>query len=256
MSSVIVSHVPTSVTSASLLEFFAFCGSIKAVNDLGTEDGYNKFQVTFSLNKALSTALLLNDAELDGVPIKVEEDKFSEEAAEKEADKLPATNDIPKDAIIETTKTNDPNYDDIVQEEKPKLAIVAQLLASGYKISDDLVARAISVDREKGISTKFRLFLTDLDNKYIHSTDPESTALKNISKAQNQLTSIQNSWEGLKYQQKLNHYFDWALQSSVGVKVHEFYKQAVTEVKQVHAEATRLYNLKKAESKTPVSEKE
>lgn len=245
MSSVIVSHVSNSVSAAKVEEFFAFCGSIKYVNQLSPESaGYNSFQIVFASEKALDTALLLNEAELDGSPIVVAEEKlpnYGDVPGEK-----PATTDnkVQSDAI----KTGDSSYDDISQEEKPRLAILAQLLASGYKVSDDLIDRAIKLDKQKGISAKFKAFLGDLDSKYLHTQDPELTASKNINKAQGQLNSLSASISKLPYLQKLHHYYEKASATPYGSKIHDFYKQVAKEVQDVHAEATRLYNLKKAES--------
>lgn len=243
MSSVIVSNVPKSVSAAKVEEFFAFCGSINYVNDLGSTSGdSSSFQVVFTSEKALDTALLLNDAELDGQAITVTEEK------------LPEYHDVPGQKIgdnkvqSEFTKTGDSQYDDISQEEKPKLAILAQLLALGYKLSDDLIDRAIAIDKQQGISGKFKSFLSDLDSKYLHTQDPQSSTSKNLNKAQGQFNSFAASLSKLSYLQKLQHYFDKASAHPYGVKINQFYQQVAREVKDVHAEATRLYNLKKAES--------
>lgn len=243
MSSVIVSHVPASVTAAKVEEFFAFCGSIKQVNALGSADSpkFNSFQIVFSSEKALDTALLLNDAELDGESITVSEEKLPEYDSSTKP-----IGDLDNKVQSDVTKTGDSSYDDIIQEEKPKLAILAQLLASGYQLSDDLIDRAIKIDNKKGISAKFKSFLTDLDSKYLHTQDPTSATSKNLNKAQDQLSSLSESFK--PYLQRLNHYFEKATASPYGAKVHQFYNQVAKEAQDVHAEATRLYNLKKAEN--------
>lgn len=249
MSSVIVSHVPSSVTATKLQEFFAFCGSIKSVNALGTEGGFLKYQVNFELQKALSTAILLNDAELDSVAITVVEDSLP---AYEPLATAPVVSDnkVQSDSI----KTGDGLYDDISQEEKPKAAILAQLLALGYKVSDDLIDRAVKIDNQKGYSTKFKSFLTDLDTKYFHTQDPESHAAKKINKAHDLLSSLSSTFQKLSYLQKLQHYFDKASAHPYGLKVSDFYHLLSKEVTDVHKEAKRLYDLKKkeeAESATP-----
>lgn len=243
MSSVIVSHVSNSVPAAKVEEFFAFCGSIKYVNQLSPDlAGYNSFQIVFTSEKALDTALLLNEAELDGLPIVVEEEKLPEygDVPNKETTDNKVQSDV--------TKTGDSSYDDISQEEKPKLAILAQLLASGYKLSDDLIDRAIKIDKKKGFSAKFKSFLGDLDSKYLHTQDPELTAGQSINKAQGSYNSLSALISKLSYLQKLQHYYEKAQAHPYGAKIHDFYKSVAKEVKDVHAEATRLYNLKKAES--------
>ncbi|PSK38279.1 hypothetical protein C7M61_002838 [Candidozyma pseudohaemuli] len=249
MSSVIVSHVSTAVSSAQLKEFFAFCGVIRLVDDLGKDDnGYNKFQVNFELEKALSTAMLLNDAELDQVPIVVKEEKPPSYADLSEKKEVSGDNKIQTNEKSDAaTITGDSEYDDILQEEKPKLAILAQLLASGYSLSDDLITRAVKFDNEKGYTSKFKSFLTDLDQKYVGSQEPGTHANRGINKALEGLNSLHESFKGLSYHQKLQHYFDKALSHPYGIKVHEFYKLLSKEVQDVHREAKRLYELKKTD---------
>ncbi|KAI5968954.1 hypothetical protein CANMA_001950 [Candida margitis] len=70
MSSVIVSNVPDKVTPAALTRFFTTAGKVTDLNPLS--DG--KYQVVFEDPKAASTALDLNDAELDNTFIKVDND--------------------------------------------------------------------------------------------------------------------------------------------------------------------------------------
>lgn len=252
MSSVTVSHVSTSVSPAQLKEFFAFCGVIRLVDELGKdENGYNKFQVNFELEKALSTAMLLNDAELDLVAISVKEENPPSYADLSEKKEVAGDNKIqtlePQDKTDAATITGDSEYDDILQEEKPKLAILAQLLALGYSLSDDLISRAVSFDNEKGYTSKFKSFLTDLDQKYVGSQEPGTHANRGINKALEQLNSLHQSFKGLSYHQKLQHYFERAQASPYGAKVAEFYKLLSKEVQDVHREATRLYELKKTD---------
>lgn len=248
MSSVIVSHVPKSVSLAKLKEFFAFCGVIKLVDELGADsNGYLKYQVNFELEKALSTALLLNDAELDSVPIAVHEETPPSYASIPDKREVDDNKIQSQDAADNATITGDKEYDDILQEEKPKLAILAQLLALGYLVSDDLIRRAVKFDNEKGYTSKFKSFLTDLDQKYVGSQEPGTTANKGLNKAQSKFASLQQSFQGLSYQQKLQHYFDKASNHPFGIKVHDFYKLLSKEVQDVHAEAKRLYELKRAD---------
>lgn len=255
MSLVVVSHVSKSIGAAKLKEFFAFCGVIRLVEPLGLDEkGYQKFQVNFELEKALSTALLLNDAELDNVPIVVSEEKLPTYGEVPNKKEVAGDNKIQSDQPSESkekgddaTITGDKTYDDILQEEKPKLAILAQLLALGYVLSDDLINRAVKFDNEKGYSNKFKAFLTDLDQKYLGSQEPGTHANRGLNKAQELILSLSQSFQGLSYQQKLQYYFEKASNHPFGMKVHDFYKQISKEVQDVHREAKRLYELKKAD---------
>lgn len=49
------------------------------------------------------------------------------------------------------------------QEDKPRTAIVAEILAHGYKLSDDVAKRAIDLDSKHGLSDRFKGYLSNLD---------------------------------------------------------------------------------------------
>lgn len=255
MSTVIVSKVPQTISDQKLHEFFSFCGIVKSINLIEKTDKLGKYEVQFELEKALNTALLLNEAELDGVPILVEKSDSPPDysAAAYKNESYSGDNKIQSSAAATgdskdsdaSTITGDSKYDDIAQEEKPKYAIMAQLLASGYTVSDNLIQKSIDVDKEKGYSSKFKNFLTSLDENYIHSNKPDSTASKGISKAQSTFGSFAKSFNESGYQKKLYHYYEKASNHPYGVKVHGFYKNLANDVRDVHLEAKRLSELKK-----------
>lgn len=255
MSTVIVSNVPQSISNEKLHEFFSFCGKVKSINLIEKTEKTGKYEVQFELEKALHTALLLNEAELDSVPIQVEKSETPPDYAavgnqnasfggdNKIQSSVLASGDN-KDADASTV-TGDSEYDDISQEEKPKYAIMAQLLASGYTLSDNLIQKGIDVDKEKGYTSKFKSFLTSLDEKYIHSNKPDSAAGKGISKAQSTFGDLAKSFNESGYQKKWNQYLEKASNHPYGVKVHDFYKNLAEDAKEVHLEAKRLSELKK-----------
>lgn len=241
MSQIIASHVPTSVSKEKLENFFSFCGQVTLVSQLTLDDPkFNSFEVKFASPKALLTALLLNDAELDGLPIQVKEDKGGD------LEKAPAyDHSQAKDADdnkIQSTVTGDKNYDDVDQEEKPKYAIMAQLLANGYIIGDNIIQQALEQDKKNGYLAKFKNFLTQLDEKYVHSSDPDSLANQKLKQGQ-------ETWEAWqkKYGPKISQYLQQAASSPYGVKIHEFYQNVANNVQEVYKEAQRLVELKKGQ---------
>lgn len=248
MSTINVSHIPTTITTEKLQQFFGFCGTIKSLNLIEKSEKFQKYEIIFESSKAIETALLLNDAELDGVPIVVEEASASN--APPSYDELPDTKEVGDHKVQQgdATYTGDEQYDDIIQEEKPKSAILAQLLAHGYNLSDNLIEKSIKFDQDKGYTTKFKSFIENLDSKYLHTQEPESTANKNISMLSNKFNSLASSFQNSSYQQKLNHYFEKAAQHPYGVKIHDFYKNLAKDVNDVHLEAKRLNELKKEKS--------
>lgn len=255
MSTVIVSKVPQTISNEKLYEFFSFCGKVKSINLIEETDKFGKYEVQFELEKALNTALLLNEAELDSVPILVEKSDtppdyaaVGSQNASYGGDNKIQSSDLASGDKKDTdasTITGDSEYDDISQEEKPKYAIMAQLLASGYTLSDNLIQKGIDVDKEKGYSTKFKSFLTSLDENYIHSSKPDSAAGKGISKAQSTLGDLAKSFNDSGYHKKWNQYLEKASSHPYGVKVHDFYKNLAKDAKEVHLEAKRLSELKK-----------
>ena len=105
----------------------------------------------FASPKAVSTALL-SDAELENTFIKVEEvpeitegetGLAPEQGGAAAAAAATTTTTTEKDIKEEPVLTGDKTYDEVDQEEKPKYAIFAQLLADGYVISDQVIAKGI-----------------------------------------------------------------------------------------------------------------
>ena len=243
MAAVIASNIPATVSKEKLSEFFSFAGKIDSVTPVSGSTGQlPSYKIAFASEKALQTALLLNGAELDGNPITVE--KSSSES-------LPEYKDVVSnkevDSAEKATHTGDEEYDDVPQEEKPKYAIMAQLLASGYAVSDQLIDKAIATDKDKGYSNKFLSFLDKLDSKYVHSKEPESTTSQSVQTASDKLTLWSNAFNKSSYKQKLDHYYISAANSKYGKLVHNFYKSLAKDALDVHEEARRLADLKKSQ---------
>lgn len=192
--SVIASNIPSQTSPAKVSEFFSFCGKVSDLVPLEDNGKTKKYQVVFASPKAVSTALLLNDAELENSFIKVEEDLEITDGAKGLAPQQGGAGaaEQQKDAIKDTlgvavgaggtatgggaendsVKTGDKTYDDVEQEEKPKYAILAQLLADGYVLSDPIIERGLEFDKKNGVSQRFQSFISSLDKKYVHCKIP------------------------------------------------------------------------------------
>lgn len=256
--SVVVSHVSSTVDKDRIQEFFTFCGTIKSVEQLESDSsGKNTFHVTFALEKAVSTAELLDGAELGENPIVVK-------VVSEENEKLPSytevaggggtTNDHKvQEEVSEELRTGDSEYDGIVQEDKPKRAILAQLLAQGYNLSDSLIERGVDYDRKRGYTSRIKSFVTDVDKKYVGASDPGTYAGRGIAKAQEGLAAgLATSWklvQQLRYYGQLQSYIDGVANHPYGIKAHSVYTQLSREVGDVHREASRLFELKKQQRK-------
>ena len=125
------------------------------------------------------------------------------------------------------------NDDDIPQEDKPRSRIAAEYLAHGYGISDKAIERAIALDKQHGLSSRFTAALTNFDQKY-----------KASEKAQGLDSKYKVSEKGLGAWRGMNSYFEKALGTPTGQRVRTFYLDGQKQVFDVHSEARRLADLK------------
>lgn len=235
MSSIQASGIPVSVTDAKITEFFTFCGKIEGVKTLSSDEKTKSISVEFANPHAVSTALLLNGAELAGAHITV-------------------TGTAPEGETTSKSALAEDHEGDISQEDKPKSTIFAEYLAAGYKMSDQLVNKAIEFDKEKGISTRFNDFLSNLDKKYNIHQNTESLqkgADTNMKKLHDQANTNLN-WDKKMEEGKRTweSYVDMFKKDKYGSQIHDFYKKTASDVKDVHEEALRLAGLNK-DSKDP-----
>ncbi|CAK9441542.1 uncharacterized protein LODBEIA_P54100 [Lodderomyces beijingensis] len=157
MSSVIASDIPSQTTPAEVRKFFSFAGKITNLIPLGDDGKVKKYEVVFASPKAVSTALLLNDAELNNGFIRVDEIK---EITDGETGKAPQDDGPGYDG--DAQKTGDAKYDAVDQENKPKYGVFAQLLAEGYILKDEVVKQATEFDKQYGISEGWDKFIDDV----------------------------------------------------------------------------------------------
>lgn len=131
---------------------------------------------------------------------------------------------------------DDRDNDEITQEEKPRSRILAEYLAHGYVVADASLKKAIELDEQHGVSSRFLSTLTNLDNKY-HATDRAKTV--------DQSYGITQRASGLL--SGLNSYFEKAIDTPTGRKLVQFYTKGQRQVEDIHNEARRLAELKKQE---------
>jgi len=123
--------------------------------------------------------------------------------------------------------------EDISQEDKPRSRIVAEYLAHGYTISDGAIQRAIALDNKHGISARFTSALAQFDSKY-KATDNARA----VDNKYGVTATASKGWAGM------NSYFEKALGTPTGQKLRDFYVQGDKQVRDIHAEARRLADLK------------
>ena len=133
------------------------------------------------------------------------------------------------------TNTEDAARDenDISQEDKPRSRILAEYLAHGYVISDTALQRAIALDNKHGVSSRFTNALAQFDAKY-KATD----RAKGLDQSYGITDKATAGWRGI------HSYFEKALGTPTGQKLASFYTQSDKQVRDIHAEARRLADLK------------
>jgi hypothetical protein len=136
-----------------------------------------------------------------------------------------------KSASAEEAKDGDHH---IEQEQKPRARIIAEYLAHGYAISDNVVERALAADKQNGYSSKFMSYLNNFDQK-----------TQATQKAQVVDQKLGVSSKGYAAFNIMTSYFDKAASTPTGQKLRAFYEQGNKTVMDVHNEARHLADLKK-----------
>ncbi|KIS65907.1 uncharacterized protein UMAG_11591 [Mycosarcoma maydis] len=147
-STVVVSGISRSTAKKQIDDFFSFCGSITKLELSDDDATHQKALIEFSKPSAASTAVMLHGSSLDGAYLSV---SLAGDASAAASTPAAAASTYHDDA------------QPVEQEDKPKTAIVAEYLAHGYTISDEITKRAIELDSKHGLSTKFRRYLSQLD---------------------------------------------------------------------------------------------
>lgn len=187
----------------------------------GEANAEKSASVTFEKETAAKTALLLDNTQLGKSQVHV--------SAASSLDQVASS------AGAATTSASQAAEDhDLTQEDKPRSRIVAEYLAHGYTLSDNAIQRAIALDSQHGISTRFTNALQNFDSKY--KVTDKSKAVDDKYKVTDKAWS---AWGGL------NSYFEKAINTPTGQKVRDFYASGEKQVLDVHNEARRLADLRK-----------
>ncbi|KAJ5143867.1 Nucleotide-binding alpha-beta plait [Penicillium bovifimosum] len=219
-----VSGISPSTSEKEVRDFFSFCGKIVTLSITpvsGEPDAPKSATVTFEKQAAAKTALLLDQTQLGTSTVHVE-----------------AAHDIDDIAGAEgTTSEAKEDEHDIAQEDKPRSRILAEYLAHGYVVSDQALQQAITLDKKHGVSNRFTTALANFDKKF--NASERAKGLDENYQISNKAIS---GWRGL------SSYFEKALEHPSGQKLRDFYVQTDKQVRDIHAEARRLADLKQGKS--------
>lgn len=227
-STVHVENISTKTSEDEIKSFFSFCGKIQSISVTPTDSDSQSASVTFEKPAAAKTALLLDNTQLGPNSVHVSSSKSIDELAGEKA------------ASAEEAKDGEHH---IEQEEKPRGRIIAEYLAHGYAISDKAIEKALAIDKQHGVSTKFTSALQNFDQRFQATQKAQAVDTKlGVTE------KVSWGWRGL------NSYFDKAVGTPTGQKLRQFYDQGNKTVLDVHNEARHLADLKKS-SPTATGEK-
>ncbi|GJE91898.1 RRM domain-containing protein [Phanerochaete sordida] len=209
-----VSGIAPQTTEQHLNEFFSFCGKISRID---FHQDTKSAVVHFEKASAAKTALMLNGGTLDGSQLSVTS---------------------PSEHHEQETHHEGP----IDQSDKPRAGIAAEYLARGYKLSDQVLQRAIELDNTHGISNRFLSYISSLDTTLGEKTlGPQKTISGKLQETLAQATEQAKTIDQQRgISTKATDYYSRALSSPWGQKVKAFYTTTSKQVFDIHEEARRI----------------
>ncbi|KAI3611054.1 protein vip1 [Moniliophthora roreri] len=206
-----VSGISPQTTEDHLRDFF----TILSIEHKGTEA-----TIVFEKASAANTALMLNGGTLDGATLTVTSEVTHEDEAHKE----------------------DHHNEPISQSDKPRAGIAAEYLAKGYKLSDNILQRAIELDQKRGISQRFLSYIQSIDTSLgARALGPEKTISGKVQETVNAATQQAKTIDEQKGISKTaGDYYSKALTSPWGQTVLKYYTTTSKQVLDIHEEAKRI----------------
>jgi len=226
-STVHVKGISHETTEKEVKDFFSFCGKITSISvtpESSSADSPKSATVTFEKETAAKTALLLDSTQLGKSQVHVTTASSLDDVASKAG----------------ATVSSSVGEDHIAQEDKPRSRIVAEYLAHGYTVSDNVISQAIALDKKHGFSSRFTGALTSFDTR-VKATD----TAKSVDTKYGVTDKAMSAWGGL------NTYFEKALGTPTGQRIRQFYMEGDKQVRDVHNEARRLADLKSGKTNDP-----
>ncbi|KAF8967097.1 hypothetical protein BDZ97DRAFT_1917048 [Flammula alnicola] len=222
MSTYTVSGIAPTTTQAQLHDFFTFCGKIASID---YQEKASTATIAFEKPNAAKTALMLNGGALDGSTLTVTSDVIHQDE------------DHPTPGSYE-------------QSDKPRAGIAAEYLAKGYKLSDQILQRAIEIDSKQGISKRFLAYFHTLDKSVgERALGPDQTISAKVQTTVDHAAQQARALDEQKGYSKIAHdYYLKAIASPFGQKVKAFYTETSKQVKDIHEEARRIADQEKSDA--------
>jgi len=217
-----IANISPNTTKEGLSAFLGFCGTIESVEIEGTSA-----KVVFQKESAAKTAELLDGGSLDGSILKI---TSSASASHPE----------------EVTSHDG----EIEQEHKPRTAVIAEVIAHGYVLSDKAIEQAIALDNSYGISARFLSFFKPLSEQAYNKAaaiDQQHHVTEKVTSVATQADAKLHVKDNVVMATNIGkNYYENALRSTWGEKVKTFYTQTAKQVLDVHEEARRIADSRKS----------
>ncbi|KAI8085551.1 hypothetical protein BDF21DRAFT_303808, partial [Thamnidium elegans] len=220
---VLIKNISSKTKEATIKDFFSFCGIIKAF-EMKKEEELQIAIVYFEQEAAAKTATLLSQAVVDENPIIVE--PYFKTAATTTTVKEPITNTAETDKEI----TSDAQQK---QENKSVSHVMTELLASGYVLTDSVLAKGAEFDEKHGVSTRMSGYL----NKVGINLTRFSPGQKETSEKDAAVATRSNSAPVTSAATSRMHNL---MKSRAGLKVQGIASRVAGKVTNVHEEAKRI----------------
>jgi len=143
----------------------------------------------------------------------------------------------------------------IDQTDKPRAGIAAEYIATGYKLSDSILQRAIEIDNKQGISTRFLNYFQQLDKAAgSRALGPDQTLSGKVQQTLSHAAAQAKSVDEQKGYTKVAHdYYSKAIASPLGQQVFAFYTSTSKQIYDIHAEARRMADQHKTAAAAPTT---
>jgi DNA gyrase/topoisomerase IV subunit B len=209
---IIVNNISEDASEKTVKDFFLFCGKILEF-ELQKEGDRQVALVLFERESAAKTACMLTNAMIVNSQISV------------------------KPYFEETVDANDHT----AQENKPKVTVLAEILAAGYTLQDQIIEKGLEIDAKYCLVGRIQAYVEaakaqakNLDEKY-HVT-AKASELDHKYHVQDRVNAAVGQGIG---------YSNQALQTAPGQKVAGVATHVKEQIAAVHYEARRLADEKK-----------
>ncbi|KAF9105570.1 hypothetical protein BGX29_011955 [Mortierella sp. GBA35] len=210
-----VTNISEDASEKTVKDFFLFCGKILEF-ELQKEGDKQVALVLFERESAAKTACMLTNAMIVNSQISV------------------------KHYFEEATDGNDHN----AQENKPKATVLAEILAAGYTLQDQIIEKGLEIDAKYGVVGKIQ--------SYVEAAKAQAKTLDEKFQVIAKATEIDHKYH---VQDRVNAavgqgigYSNQALQTAPGQKVAGVATQVKEQIAAVHYEARRLADEKKSKA--------